>query len=191
MNHALVVTGCNSYCRVLATRGRTADQKRHLKALTLHLFRDVHHLVERRGDESAEADHVHPVLFSFLQDDFGRLHHAEIDDLVAVAAEDHPHDVLSNVVNVAFDRRHQHLAGTAEIPGLRLLRFHERREVSDCFLHHSSALDHLRQEHLPGSEEVTDHAHPRHQRSIRSLGVAGRAFAELLRYRPRRTLRFP
>ncbi len=34
-------------------------------------------------------------------------HHAEIDDLVVVASQNHADDVLADVVNVALDRGHQ------------------------------------------------------------------------------------
>ena len=37
-----------------------------------------------------------------------RHHHAEVDDLVVVAAEHDADDVLADVVDVAFDRGHQH-----------------------------------------------------------------------------------
>jgi hypothetical protein len=37
---------------MLATGGRTADQERQREALALHLARDVHHLVERRRDQT-------------------------------------------------------------------------------------------------------------------------------------------
>ena len=37
-------------------------------------------------------------------------HHAEVDDLVVVAAEDDADDVLADVVDVALDGGHQDLA---------------------------------------------------------------------------------
>ena len=39
-----------------------------------------------------------------------RHHHAEVDHLVAIAAEHHAHDVLADVVHVTLDGGHQHLA---------------------------------------------------------------------------------
>ena len=45
-----------------------------------------------------------------LQDPVARHHHAEIDDLVAVAAEHDADDVLADVVHVALDRREHDLA---------------------------------------------------------------------------------
>ena len=55
----------------------------------------------------------------------------------------------------------------ATLPGRdhrRLLGLHERRQVGDRLLHHARRLDHLRQEHLAGAEQVADHAHAVHQR---------------------------
>ncbi len=43
---------------------------------------------------------------------------------------------------------------------------HERCEMGDGLLHHAGGLDHLRQEHLAGSEEIADHAHAVHQRAF-------------------------
>ncbi len=45
-----------------------------------------------------------------------------------------------------------------------LFSFHERRQVRHSLLHDAGGLDHLRQEHLAGSEEIANHAHTGHQR---------------------------
>ena len=45
-----------------------------------------------------------------LQNPIARHHHAEIDDLVAVAAEHDADDVLADVVDVALDGRQDDLA---------------------------------------------------------------------------------
>ena len=42
-----------------------------------------------------------------VEDPLGRHHHAEVDDLVVVAAEHDPDDVLADVVHVALDRGEQ------------------------------------------------------------------------------------
>ena len=60
--------------------------------------------------------------FSFAGDlqDLGRRHHdAEIDDLVIVAGEHDADDVLADVVHIALDRRHQHLAGALALANAR------------------------------------------------------------------------
>ena len=44
------------------------------------------------------------------------------------------------------------------------LCLHERQQPSDCLLHHSCALHHLGQKHLPCPEKIPHDAHPGHQR---------------------------
>ena len=73
----------------------------------------THHLVERRRDEPGEADDV-----GFSSIAVSRIlshghHHAEVDDLVVVAAEHDADDVLADVVHVALDRRQHELAAHA------------------------------------------------------------------------------
>ena len=136
----------------------------------MHLRRHKHHLVERRRDQAAEADDVGLVVDGGLQDLVGRHHHAEVDHLVVVAAEHDADDVLADVVDVAFDGGHDQLAlGLARAAaGLErlLLGFHERLEIGDRPLHRAGALDHLRQEHLAGAEQLADDLHAVHQRSF-------------------------
>ena len=107
----------------------------------------------------------------------GRDHDAEVDHLVAVAAEHDADDVLADVVHVALDRR-EHDAGRRGVLGL--LRLHVRLEVGDRALHRARALDDLRQEHLPRAEEVAHDLHPVHQRAFDDVERTGRRGARLL-----------
>ncbi len=91
---------------VRAARRRATDEQRQRKFLALHFLRDMHHLVERRRDQSAQPDNVG---FSFargFQNLCCRHHHAEIDDLVVVTLQHDAHDVLADVVHVALYGRH-------------------------------------------------------------------------------------
>ena len=54
------VLGRNLHRRVRAARRRAADEQRDLHLPPLHLARDEHHLVERRRDESAQANQSAP-----------------------------------------------------------------------------------------------------------------------------------
>ena len=89
---------------VLARGRRAADQERQVEAAALHLVGDVHHLVERGRDQAGEADDVAVLVHRRVENAVGRHHHAEVDDLVVVAAEHDPDDVLADVVHVALDR---------------------------------------------------------------------------------------
>ena len=65
-----------------------------------------------------------------------------------------------------------------------LLGLHVRLEIGDGALHRARALHDLRQEHLPGSEEVAHHLHPGHQRALdhveRPVGALPRLLGVLL-----------
>ena len=76
-----------------------------VEATPLHLLRDDDHLVERGRDEAREADDVAALLDGGVEDRVGRDHHAQVDHLVAVAAEHDADDVLADVVDVALDGR--------------------------------------------------------------------------------------
>ena len=109
----LRVRGRDAHRRVLARRRRAADQQRQVEAAPLHLARDVDHLVERRRDQAGQADEVRALRGGGVEDLLGRHHHAEVDHLVVVAAEDDADDVLADVVDVALHRREHRLPARA------------------------------------------------------------------------------
>ena len=160
-------------------RRRAADQQRQLEALALHLAGHVAHLLERGRDEPGQPDEVGIDLARGLEDALDRDHDPEVDDLVVVAGEHDPDDVLADVVDVALDRGHDDPAVGPGRAGLAL-GLDERHEVGDRLLHDPGALDHLGQEHLAGPEQVADHVHPVHQRALDDLDRAGRGLAGLL-----------
>ena len=130
----------------------------------------MHHLVERRRNQTAQADHVRLFRLGAFEDLFARDHHAHVDHFVVVAGEHDADDVLADVVNVALHRGEHDLSLRLDLlPGgsqRRLLGFHERRQVRDGLLHHARGLHHLRQEHLARAEQIADHAHAVHQRAF-------------------------
>ncbi len=168
--------------RVRARGRRTPDEERHLEAQALHLLRHVRHLLERGRDEAGEPDHVRVLLRRGLEDLLRRHHDAQVHHLEVVALEHHADDVLADVVHVALDGGHHHLAlglriGAAEEP---LLLLDVGNEVRDRLLHHARALHHLRQEHLAGAEEVADHVHAVHERALDHLDGARELLPRLL-----------
>ena len=93
-------------------------------------------------------------------------HDPEVDHLETVAGQHHPHDVLTDVVDVPLDGGQQYrtcAARSARI-GLEI-----GLQVGDGPLHHPGTLDHLREEHLASAEEIADHVHARHQRPLDDL----------------------
>ena len=125
-----------------------------------------------------EPDHVHVVFLRGVEDRLRRDHHAEVDDLVAVAAEDDADDVLADVVHVALDGRHEDLLARDGFAGL--LGLDERREVGHGALHHAGALDDLGEEHLPAAEEIADAVHAGHERPLDHVQRLRQPLASLL-----------
>ena len=159
---------------------RAADQQRQGHAGALHLARDRHHLVERRGDEAGQADHVGVVVVGALQDVLPRHHDAEVDDLEPVALQDHADDVLADVVDVALDGGHDDPALALGGAGLLLFLLDEGDQVGDGLLHHPRRLHDLGQEHLARSEQVADDVHPVHQRPFDHLDRARKLLPRFL-----------
>ena len=82
---------------------------------------------------------------------------AEVVHLVAVVGEDDVDEVLADVVHVALDGG-QHDAALAAV-AVDLL--HVRLEVGDRGLHRLGRLEHERQLHLAGAEQLADDLHAR------------------------------
>jgi hypothetical protein len=98
-------------------------------------------------DQAGQADGLRAVFPGRVQDLVGRDHDAQVDDLVAVAAEHHADDVLADVVHVALDR------GDDDRPlevaaGALLFLLDVGHQVGHGLLHHARRFHHLRQEHL-------------------------------------------
>ncbi len=68
-------------------------------SLAPHLRGDVDHLVQRRRNQTRQADHVR-LRFAAVAGFLAGHHDAQVDDLVIVAAQDHADDVLADVVDV-------------------------------------------------------------------------------------------
>ena len=141
----------------------------------------MHHLVEGRRDQPGEADGLRALRDGRVEDRVARHHHAEVDHLVVVAAENDADDVLADVVHVALDRREDDLPLRAAVaPGPLLLLLHVRLEIRDGALHRPRALHDLRQEHPARAEEVADDLHPVHQRALDHVERPRRIRARLL-----------
>ena len=174
-----VVGGIDPQAGVQPARGGTADQQRRGEAEALHLAGHPHHLVERRRDQPGESDDVGVVFLGGIEDRLRRHHHPEVDHVVVRAAEHHAHDVLADVVDVALHRGEQHGAGLRRCT-VFAFGFDVRREVGNGLLHDAGRLDHLREEHLAGTEQVADGVHAAHQRAFDHVDGTARGGARLL-----------
>ncbi len=137
------------------------------------------HFIQRRRDQSAQADYVRLSFAGGLQNFFAGRHHAQVNDFVVVAAEHDADNVLADVMHVAFDGGHEDASLRLMVARGLLFLFHERQEVSDGFLHHPRALDDLRQEHFARAEQVADNVHAGHERSFDDGQWAAKFLARL------------
>src|SRR5690554_3097733 len=153
-------------------RGGATDHQRNPEVQSLHFAGNVHHFVQRRCNQAAQADDVHVFLLRRLKDLLAGHHHAHVDHFVVIALQHHAHDVLADVVHIAFHRSHQDLALGLLV--FRFLSLNVRNQVGDRLLHYPGTFHHLGQEHLAVAKQVTDHVHAGHQRAFNHLdGMAG------------------
>ncbi len=175
IDHRLRVVLLDLHRSVRLGGGGTTDQERQLEALALHLLSHMHHLVQRRGDETGETDHVGPHFPRRLEDGLAGDHDPEVDDLEVVALQHHPDDVFADVVHIPFHGRQHDFAVAG---ATRFLRLDIGLQIGDRPLHHPRRFHHLRQEHLAGAEQIADHVHAIHQRPFddmqRPLGLSTR-----------------
>ena len=123
--------------------------------------------------QPGHADHIGLLLLGRVEDDRHRLLDAEVDHLVAVVGQDDVDEVLADVVHVALDRG-QHDAAL----DLALDAVHVRLQVGHRGLHHLGRLEHERQLHLTGAEQLADGLHAVEQHVVDDL--QGRALRQRL-----------
>ena len=147
-------------------RGGSTDEQRDGESLALHLTGDERHFLQRRSDESGEADDIGLLTTRGLENLRARNHHAEVYDVIVVTLEDDADDVLADVVYVALHGGHDDLTlgsrGLA-VGVLLLLRLDVGNEVGDGAFHHARRFHDLWQEHLAAAEEIADDVHAVHQ----------------------------
>jgi hypothetical protein len=106
-------------------------------------------------------DRVGLVRLRRLQDGRQRLLDAEVDHAVAVVGQDDVDEVLADVVDVALDRGQHDRAPLAALDPL-----HQRLQVGHRLLHRLGRLEHERQLHLAGAEQLADRLHPVQQQRV-------------------------
>ena len=147
---------------LLGSRG-PADEERGVDADALQFLGDGHHLFKRRGDQTGQADEIGLQTLGFADNLLRGRHDSQVGDGVIITREHHADDILADVVDVAAHGRDEEVAlgGAADFLG-----GHEGLEVGDGGLHDLGRLDHLREEHLPFTKELTDDTHAVHQRAF-------------------------
>ena len=97
-----------------------------------------------------------------FQDARPRHHHPKVDYFKAIALKHDAHDIFADIMHVAFDSRHDDLAFA--LGASLFLRLNVGEQMRDRLFHDARRLHHLRQEHPPRSEQVTNDIHAVHQR---------------------------
>ena len=154
-----------------------ADQDRTIDARGLQVLRRRDHHLRRLHQQARQPDGVGAVLAERLDQFLGRNLDAEIDDAVAVVAENDLDQVLADVVNVALDGRENNLA-----LGRALGLLHVRFEVRDRGLHRLGRLQNFGDDHLVGVEQAPDFVHALHQRAVDDFerAAGGQRFVEVV-----------
>ena len=135
---------------------RAAQQHRPPRADTAggHLLQVLLHDDRALHQQPGHADRVGLVLLGGVEDRGDRLLDADVDDVVAVVGQDDVDQVLADVVHVALDRG-EHDAALAVVVGLLDVRL----QVGHRRLHDLGRLEHERQLHLAGAEQLADDLH--------------------------------
>ena len=167
----------------------SAHHYRQTQSGTFHLRRHVHHFFQARRDQSAQTYHVCLLRHGFLHNLLGRNHYAKVHNVVVVARHHHRHDVLADVMYVALDGCHQHLAGCGR--SLLLVSFDVGLQYCHRLLHRAGGLHHLREEHLAATEQLAHRVHAVHERAfydVHGLREGGQGFLNVFLHIFRHTL---
>ncbi|CFE39357.1 Uncharacterised protein [Mycobacterium tuberculosis] len=152
---------------IAARQRRAAEQHRELfgDSPGVHLLEVFLHHHGRLHQQARHADHVGALVLGDFEDGGDWLLDADVDHFVAVVAQDDVDQVLADVVHVALDGG-QHDASLARIV-VRAL--HVRFQIRDGGFHYLRRLQHERQLHLAGAEELADRLHAGQQMFVDDL----------------------
>ena len=79
------------------------------------------HLVQRWGDQAAQANHIDVLIDCYLQDFFTGDHNSKVDHIVIIAAEHNPDNIFADVVYISLNSGHQYLALTLHYTAFLIL----------------------------------------------------------------------
>ena len=143
MNDRIVIMRSDLNGRMqLRSRG-AAHHYGNAQAGFLHLVRHMHHLFERRRDQTGKTDQVGLFFDCLFYNHVCRNHHSQIDHLIIIASQDDRNNILSNVMHVTFHCRKQNLSCLSRI-GRDLFCLDRRLQDGDCLFHRTGSLDNLR-----------------------------------------------
>ncbi len=142
----------------------------------VHLLKVLLHDHRALDEQPGHADDVGAVLVGGLEDRVDRLLDPDVDHGITVVRQDDVDEVLADVVHIALDGGEHDRALTRAV-GLLHVGF----EVRDGRLHHLGRLQHERQLHLAGPEQVADGLHAGQQRFVDDLqcGTGQQGFVQV------------
>src|ERR1700730_14448442 len=143
-------------------QGRTAQHDRNLDTALVHQFEVVFHDEGGLNQQTAHADGISAVLLVSAEDVVDRLFDTEVHDLVAVVGQDNVHEVLADVVHIAFYGGQHHRA----FGGRASFLFHERLEETHGGFHGFGRLQNKWQLHLTAAKKIAHDLHPLEQNVV-------------------------
>ena len=146
--------------------GCTAHKQRNRKSTLLHHCCKSAHFFERRCDKTAHYHHIHILGNGTLNDSLGRHHYAEVDYLKTIAAHNHAHNILANVVHIALHGGNHSATGFLCLALALTVGLDERIEPRHSLLHGAGTLHHLRKEEFALAKEFAHVVHTGHERSV-------------------------
>ncbi len=162
VEEAAVVDLAQVALHVGAGEGGAAEQHRDVAQLAgVELLEVVAHDQGALDQQAAHADGVGLDLEGLLDHLGDRDLDPDVVDLVAVVGEDDVDEVLADVVHVALDGG-EHDAALAGVDAVGHL-LHVGLEVGDRGLHGLGRLEHERELHLAGAEQLAHHLHAAEQ----------------------------
>ena len=164
VNHHARILGSHLHRRMYSRCGCTADDDGNLLATRLQLAQNAYHLVKRGGDQTTQTDGIGSPSHGLIDDLCALDHYAQVLNLESVTSHHDRNDILTDVVHVALDRRHNESTCRLRAFGSALLDI--GRQHAHGTLHHTRTLDHLRQEHLALTKQTTHALHCRHQQLV-------------------------
>ena len=162
----MVVQGRKLHRSMQRRSGGATDEQRNVQVPRRHLPAKLLHLEQARRYQAAHPDDGSLSGHGGIQDLRLVHHHSQVLDLKAVASQDNPRNILSDIVHITLDRSHYHkrpAAGGLSVP------LHVRLQNRHGVLHHLRGLDHLREKHLALAEQHAHALHPGHQRPLDDL----------------------
>ena len=145
MHHRTTITRIYFYRRMNSGSCSTTDQQRNFKSLFFHFFGHVHHFIQRRGDQTTQANDIHFVFFGCCQYFFTRNHYPDVNDFEVITSQNDAYNIFSDIMHIPFYGRHQYLSCIfSRIAIFKFFFFKEGHQIRHRFFHYPGRFHYLR-----------------------------------------------